>query len=397
MTEAGPAPQPSAPGGGVRFDALDGWRGLCALWIVLYHFRAVSHVYDWLWVRTGDIAVDFFFVLSGFVIAHAYGDRLGGANARLQFLVRRFGRLYPLHIATLAIVFGLELGRYLVSLRTGAQLGRPAFSEDTSPLALGLNVLLVHAWGFLHNFTWNVPSWSISVEWALCLLTALLSVLRRPLLVAGVFATAGFLAIAWMSALPTFPFEGHSALARGVYGFFLGVIVYHLHRRLGDTALMKTGWLEWLAPVILALTVVFKHEQVFVVPPLLFAALVFIFASQSGPISRLLTWRPFAFFGEISYSIYLVHYVIVLVVFGGAVVLGGRLGFDPIVERGVHNASVINMPNLWIGDLASLAFLAATIGVSWCTYSLIEKPGRDWFNGLAKTAFPVAKAPSTQR
>lgn len=379
--------------GAVRFEALDGWRGLCALWIVLYHFRAVSHVYDWLWVRTGDIAVDFFFVLSGFVIAHAYGDRLDGPTSRMQFLIRRFGRLYPLHIATLAVVFALELGRHLVGLSAGAPLGRPTFTEDTSPLALALNVLLVHAWGFLHNFSWNVPSWSISVEWALCLLTAALSVFRRPLLVAGVLATAGFLVIAWMSALPTFPFEGHSALARGVYGFFLGVIVYHLHRRFGAGAILTRGWLEWLAPAILALTVLFKHEQVFVLPPLLFAALVFIFASQSGPISRLLAWRPFTFVGEISYSIYLVHYVIVLVVFGGAVVLGSRLGFDAIVERGVHKASLINMPNPWVGDLASLAFLAVTVAVSWGTYSLIEKPGRDWFNRLAKQAFPARATP----
>lgn len=394
MTSVSPSNHQSAQAGAVRFDALDGWRGLCALWIVLYHFRAVSHVYDWPWVRTGDIAVDFFFVLSGFVIAHAYGNRLDGARERLQFLVRRFGRLYPLHIATLAIVFGLELARYLVGLQTGNPVGRPTFTEDTSPLALGLNVLLLHAWGFLKNFSWNVPSWSISVEWALCLLTALLSVLRRPLMVAIVFATGGFLTIAWMSSLPIFPFEGHSALARGVYGFFLGVIVYHLHRRFGGAALMRTGWLEWLAPVLLALTVVFKHEQVFVLPPLLFAALVFIFASQSGPVSRLLTWRPFTLVGEISYSIYLVHYVIVLVVFGGAVVLGSRLGFDPIVERGVHKASLINMPNLWAGDLASLVFLALTIAVSWCTYSLIEKPGRDWFNGLAKKTFPTVRAPA---
>ena len=95
----------------------------------------------------------------------------------------------------------------------------------------------------------------------------------------------------------------------------------------------------------------------------------------------------------IAWRVYLVHYVIVLMVFGGAVVLGAWLGFDPIVERGPHGASLINMPSLWAGDLASLVFLGATIGVSWCTYSLIEKPGRDWFNGLAKKTFPTTRAP----
>ncbi|MDO9337904.1 MAG: acyltransferase [Caulobacter sp.] len=374
----------------VRFEALDGWRGLCALWIVLYHFRVVSHVYDWLWVRTGDIAVDFFFVLSGFVIAHAYGDRLSTTKSRLQFLVRRFGRLYPLHIATLAVVFGLEVGRYALNLQAGTSITRPVFSEDTSPLALLLNVLLIHAWGFLSNFTWNVPSWSISVEWALCILTAIFSIWRRPIIVAGAFAASGFVVLVWMSTLPSFPVENQAALVRGVYGFFLGVIAYHAHRWAKGRQILQHSWLEWLAPGILALTVLFKYWQIPVVPPLLFAVLVFIFASQRGVISRILKWRPVSILGEISYSIYLVHYVILLIIFGGAGFLAFRLGFDPIVERGPHGVSLINTPNPWIGDVASLAFLAVTIAVSWCTYSLIERPGRDRFNVLAKRMFSAS-------
>jgi hypothetical protein len=136
--------------------------------------------------------------------------------------------------------------------------------------------------------------------------------------------------------------------------------------------------------VLLAATVLFKHSQIPVVPPLLFGALVLIFAAQAGPLSRALKQRVLSYLGEISYSIYLVHYVLVLVAFGAASVLEAVLGVDALTERGPFNAAVINMPNAWVGDFAALAFLGLTIAVAGVTYHWVENPGRRWFNDLSK-------------
>lgn len=368
----------------MRFEALDSWRGICALWVVLYHFRAVSHAYDWLWVRTGDIAVDFFFVLSGFVLTHAYGSQLTSAASRWQFLIRRIGRLYPLHLVTLGAVLLLELARWGAGSVTGTAIGRPAFTGDTELWALPANVLLVHALGIFRDFTWNIPSWSISVEWTLCLLFAALSIIRRPLLMAFLLAGLGFLTTLWMSTLDWYPPEGHTAFVRGIFGFFLGSLVYYLYAALRARNLTLPGWLEWLAPVLLAFTVLFKHWQIPVVPPFLFGALVLIFAAQSGPISVALKQRALTYLGEISYSIYLVHYVLVLVAFGAASALEAVSGVDAVTVRGQFNAAVINMPNAWTGDLAAIGFLGLTIGVASVTYHWVENPGRRWFNTLSK-------------
>ncbi|MDB5471315.1 MAG: hypothetical protein JWR84_2875 [Caulobacter sp.] len=368
----------------LRFEALDSWRGLCALWVVLYHFRAVSHAYDWLWVRTGDIAVDFFFVLSGFVLTHAYGEGLKSPASRWQFLIRRVGRLYPLHLVTLAAVLFLELARWTVSLVIGGSMGRPAFTGDTDLWALPANIFLVHALGIFRDFTWNIPSWSISIEWTLCLLFAAASIVRKPLLVASVFAAVGFLTTLWMSTLDWYPPEGHTAFVRGVYGFFLGALVYQFFSALRARNVSLPGWLEWLAPLLLASTVLFKHWQIPVVPPLLFGAMVLIFAAQSGPLSRALKQRALSYLGEISYSIYLVHYVLVLIAFGAASVLEAVFGFDAMTVRGPFNAVVINMPNAWIGDFAALGFLGLTIAVASATYHWVENPGRRRFNDLSK-------------
>ena len=368
----------------LRFEALDSWRGLCALWVVLYHFRAVSHAYDWLWVRTGDIAVDFFFVLSGFVLTHAYGEGLKSASSRWQFLIRRIGRLYPLHLVTLAAVLLLELARWTAGLMIGSSMGRPAFTGDTDLWALPANVFLVHALGIFRDFTWNIPSWSISIEWTLCLLFAATSIVRRPLLVASVLTAVGFLTTLWMSTLDWYPPEGHTAFVRGVYGFFLGSLVYRLFSALRARNVSIPGWLEWSAPILLALTVFFKHWQIPVVPPLLFGAMVLIFAAQSGPLSRTLKQRALSYLGEISYSIYLVHYVLVLVAFGAASVLEAVFGFDAMTVRGPFNAVVINMPNPWLGDFAALGFVGLTIAVASLTYHWVENPGRRWFNDISK-------------
>ena len=368
----------------LRFDSLDSWRGICAIWIVLYHLRIVSHAYDWLWVRTGDIAVDFFFVLSGFVLTHAYGSQLTSAASRWQFLIRRIGRLYPLHLVTLGAVLLLELARWAAGSVTGSTMGRPVFTGDTELWALPANILLVHALGIFRDFTWNIPSWSISVEWTLCLLFAALSIIRRPLLMAVLLAGLGFLTTLWMSTLDWYPPEGHTAFVRGVFGFFLGSLVYYLYAALRARNLTLPGWLEWLAPVLLAFTVLFKHWQIPVVPPFLFGALVLIFAAQSGPISVALKQRALTYLGEISYSIYLVHYVLVLVAFGAASALEAVSGVDAVTVRGQFNAAVINMPNAWTGDLAAIGFLGLTIGVASVTYHWVENPGRRWFNTLSK-------------
>src|SRR5512141_2294033 len=94
-----------------HFQALDGWRGLCACLVALFHFHGYSPVYSWDVIRNSYLFVDFFFVLSGFVIAWNYSSRLGSAVEVKQFLVLRVGRLYPLHIFMLFLFLAWETAK----------------------------------------------------------------------------------------------------------------------------------------------------------------------------------------------------------------------------------------------------------------------------------------------
>ena len=83
-----------------RFDALDGLRGIAALGVLLLHFGQRS--LPWL-APHGPLAVDFFFLLSGFVISHAYETRLRDGLSVSAFISARLIRLYPLIFAGAAI------------------------------------------------------------------------------------------------------------------------------------------------------------------------------------------------------------------------------------------------------------------------------------------------------
>ena len=73
----------------VRFEVLDAWRGIAALMVAVFHFNALHHAAYMPFVRNSYLFVDFFFVLSGFVIAHAYAERLTSGEAIVVFVIDR--------------------------------------------------------------------------------------------------------------------------------------------------------------------------------------------------------------------------------------------------------------------------------------------------------------------
>jgi peptidoglycan/LPS O-acetylase OafA/YrhL len=163
----------------MRYRALDAWRGIAALGVVLFHAPFVGAVH------TAAVVIDFgfvqlFFVLSGFVIAHAYGHRIAGPSDAARFIVRRFGRLYPLHIFTFGLMLALEVTKLAAMRVLHVGAGDPAFGPGAGWHSIATNVLLIHAVGFESEFTWNGPSWSISAELWTYLVFAAIALLAAP-------------------------------------------------------------------------------------------------------------------------------------------------------------------------------------------------------------------------
>src|SRR3984957_704121 len=125
----------------VRFIALDGLRGVAALWIVLFHIDWTNQVTGGWPIRSAYLAVDLFFILSGFVIFWSYGNRIENSADLGRFLRLRFFRIYPIHIAVLVGLIALEAVKFVVSNKTG-NTGQPPFSGTTGLGPLAANILL---------------------------------------------------------------------------------------------------------------------------------------------------------------------------------------------------------------------------------------------------------------
>lgn len=135
-------------------------RFFAAFYVAIYHLHYFSKIdAGWLnrFLSNGDIAVDFFFILSGFVLTHTYLNEMhDGKFSFPRFIVKRLARIYPVHFVTLIIS--------ILLIWVVTQSGGDPYSRALDGGNFVKNVLLIHGWGTVDMFSYNMPSWSVSAE-----------------------------------------------------------------------------------------------------------------------------------------------------------------------------------------------------------------------------------------
>lgn len=380
-----------------RFRALDGWRGVCALLVALHHIEVHGWLYWQPLVRNAWLFVDFFFVLSGFVIAHAYGARLGSGAGIKDFVIRRLGRLWPLHAVMLGALIALELSHLLLGHYHAMGDTRPAFAADRSPFAILTNLFLVQAFGMHASETWNGPAWSISCEFTTYLIFAAVCFFatgrKVQLVVSALLAIAGAVILARYSDYgmrETF----HWAIFRCLYGFFVGVLAYEawragLARRLGGTL----AELAALGAVAAFIVIVPGNRALEFLATPLFALIVLVFAGEQGLVSRLMTTRPAAALGRWSYSIYMVHTFVLASLFSAAHALQGSTHRIWTIRQ-PGGLTILDLGSALANDLLTLGFLVVVVALSALTYRFIERPGQALFARFGARNPPGLTAPA---
>lgn len=286
-----------------HYLTLDGLRGVAALAVVLLH--AGSQIHAEL-APAGYLAVDLFFVLSGFVIANAYEGRLATGLSFREFSWIRIQRLYPLYLAGLV----LGLGYSLMAVR-GGWGGAMSLPQTAGAFVIGLFMLPTPQAisGVSLLFPLNLPAWSLLFELIANAVYALgahrLGNRAMIALVAvsavGVAATAAVVkqvagGAYWHDILIGYP--------RVFFAFFGGVVLFRLLRdqpvRTSNPAVL--GALAGLAALLLLGRPGPWHDAllVIVVFPLLVALCTRI--QPSGRLGAVCTWL-----GAISYAIYVIH------------------------------------------------------------------------------------------
>ena len=379
-------PPPEAPAA-ARFEALDAWRGVCACFVVLFHFHGYSPIYTSPLVRNSYLFVDFFFVLSGFVIAWNYSARLDSWASLKRFLILRIGRLYPLHVFTLLSFIAYETVK--LASRGGRAGAAQPFTGGTDPLAVLTNLLLAQSLNVHDMLTWNGPSWSISAEWWTYVLFALVAVAAgvRNWMLLAVAIAAPLLLLRLSTTGMDVTYDW--GLIRSVFGFALGVACCRIHRALQRKARRtaplpassRAAFATALEFAVLAAVVLFVSfagkDNVSLLAPFLFSAAVLVFAAEDGLVSRLFRTRPLKWVGQLSYSIYLTHFLLVITVPAAIKRIFQIDLWTPFALAGGGTVQLYGRDNVQ-GTLLYLLVLALTLAFSAFTYRWIETPGREW-------------------
>lgn len=305
----------------MKISSLEGLRGAAALLVVIFHMQFMWHGMRWL--QGGYLAVDLFFVLSGFVISATYSECMTDGLVWRIFMIRRFGRLYPAQLVASLALFALLNGSVLLS---GGWLA----AQSSLPPPPDVFAVLTMTQGLpLYGRLVGLPvTWSTSCEFFVYMLFgALCLVLRGHARVAafialaavgyGVAVAASVVSSSCISAGGCFNLLVDYGWARCLAGFFLGALIAH-YRTTRAVLELTRPLTQSLALAVSIMVIVISARDykgvslsvVSFVAPFAFALLVATLSSDHGPVARLFSLRIFQWLGAVSYSVYLVHDVL---------------------------------------------------------------------------------------
>ncbi len=305
-----------------RFVVLDALRGIAALFVVAFHLpRQMTSPLS----AQGPLAVDFFFCLSGFVIAFSYEGRLASNVSFKDFAVARLIRLYPIYAA--GSLLGLSLGAFTAHFASHRGWSWAFFSPWVflTFLATFLWPTCLSTANHSFNYPLDVPAWSIFYEIVANLAYALLVRLRlsRTLVILSVVVVS-FAPLFESVALRGRPLDFGSQPAgfglgfpRVAFSFFIGVLVHRAYRRHHAHTKERESRSFSAFVVSMALLLILSAPLPWMragVPQLIGVAVCFPLIVYYGARAQL----PHAFarfataLGELSYPLYLLHFPFIL-------------------------------------------------------------------------------------
>ncbi len=363
-----------------HYEILDGLRGVASILVVAFHvFETYSGNRFNQIINHGYLAVDFFFVLSGFVVAYAYDDRWGKMTT-WDFYKRRLIRLQPM------VIMGSIIGAALFYFQSGSAF--PLIAD--TPVWKMLIVMVVGAtlvpllpsmdirgWQEMHPL--NGPAWSLFFEYIANILYAvIIRKFSKTLLSIFVFITACFL-IQYLVFGPNGDVIGgwsvdktqlHIGFARLLYPFFSGVLLF----RIGKLIHIKGAFLVCSLLIIVVLAVpriggsehlwmngLYESFSIIVLFPLIVAI------GAGGHMTGNFATKVCKFLGDISYPLYITHY--------------------PLIYLHIAWVSNNKVP-MGEGLLGGLVLLIVSVLIAWACLKLYDEPVRNWL----KKRFLVKRA-----
>lgn len=362
--------QPAVVMGGGEIRPLTSLRGIAALAVVMQHFSTTIQKHVATRIPSipphGYMAVDLFFVLSGFIMAYTYQDdfRRHGLAAFPRFLGKRVARIVPLNIFMLALIVALGQASLVIQGRNIIYTSR-SFWPD-----LASNILMLQGLGIGTNM--NGPSWSISVEFAAYLifpfLLVVISFSRFRMALANVVLCVFVLS----SLAATQPCLGLGAetvaanLIRCFTEFSIGLFTFRLFSNAPVRACMNRRSVTAAAA---CLSVAALCLRIDLVAALSFPVLILSLAATHERVPNAMSHPVLRWLGIISFSLYLIH--------------------QPFRELELELLQKLHPAPLGTVSAFLLILLgsASTIPFAWASYSYVEHPGRRLIAGFIRRAY----------
>jgi peptidoglycan/LPS O-acetylase OafA/YrhL len=379
-------------------------RGIAALLTVIFHVDLMIggggdmllKFKDSFLINRMYLMVDFFFILSGFIMLHVYGqwfkDSITG-SAFKRFTIARFARVYPLHFFTLIYCVLLKL----IFMAAGGDSHNPMDLISNNFWAIPSHLLLIHSMNVNEWFTWNNASWSISTEWWMYMLFPFLvkpfSKLNSVGRVGIVLACfVGYLIITfWIVPIVTIPAsipftrvkpESMSinvayqyGFLRCLFGFVLGMMMYQGYNEGFARKFFGNGYTIIALTFGLLLCFHFAVPDVFSVS--FFPVILLSAAYGSQGMNAFFNTKALQRLGDWSFSIYLVHQPLISTI--GTIIEMQGIGKPFVPPTGPPPKM-----DIMTGWIVCMAFIAFTLFVSYLTYRFVELPARNRINQWAK-------------
>jgi peptidoglycan/LPS O-acetylase OafA/YrhL len=355
-----------------HYDILDGLRGVAAVMVVIFHlfetFSGGNHLRQIM--NHGYLAVDFFFVLSGFVIGYAYDDRWQKMTLK-GFFKRRLIRLHPM------IIMGMTIGAigyyFSASPVLFPHIGTMPVWHMLIIMLIGFTLLPVppsmdiRGWGEMHPL--NGPAWSLFFEYVANILYALFIRKFSNKVLAILVFVFGCALIHFAVTNPNGDVIGgwsfnaeqlRVGFTRLLYPFFAGLLLSRICR----PGQIKRAffWCSLFVVVILSVPRIGGADHLWMNGlydslTIIFLFPLIVYMGASGKVSGRISSRICAFFGNISYPVYIIHYPLIYI-------------FTAWV---VDNK--VPMTDAWP---AALLVLVSSVAIAYASYRFYDVPVRKW-------------------
>ncbi|MDP4240648.1 MAG: acyltransferase [Bacteroidota bacterium] len=349
-----------------QFDILNGLRGIAALSVVVFHYMEWIHPdFTKSFIGHGFLAVDFFFCLSGFVIAYAYDNRLPQMGVR-AFFTSRLIRLHPLVIGGTVIgVIALFADPFAAHTEVHS-MGTFTLIIVCSLLMIPLPIMKERG---CNNFGLNAPSWSLFWEYIANILYAFILV-RLPRKVLGLLLVPAAAGIIWVSFRAGNLLGGWNGTTfadggiRMIYSFMAGLYIY----RSGWIIKNKLGFTVLSFMLVAAFMTSGLYKSGVVEPLIVLFYFPLLVSLGAGSILSASVQKVCVFMGDISYPLYMTHYAFIWW-FGNY-----YCTYNPPQEA---------LP--WIIGIGTVAM----VFLAWLVMAFYDRPVRNFLNRKRKEKFQL--------